>query len=515
MSLPLSALLEQLSDLNLTPHNCGGDPCFASVQTFPGWAYPLRDDVIYLLTAESDLTPVPASGMSAGVSPCFLLPAAYVSKPNDAAASLRFIVIPNAERSNETRDRLCALFAAQEAWETALTDALDRGLGFQGLIDTAFSKCALPVLLWDAKLRLRAMTKTTCAAAIDGCFSVCGRLRGASLRVCVENALTGLRVDRFDVTSDDAADRRSLRVAPVHSEDGPVLFVAVLAPEGKIPAPDTYRLTVFAQRLGAYFVAHSVPDPVLRADALHPAALLPPELHVEEFLQPFRQEDGYFYFFVIASEEYFPLKTRMLMDSLRCAFTDDPIFMLDEHICFLRSNVNLRGSEQARRFDNLLASERACCGVSKRMNSPRFCRTAYEQACLALRLGRADLHPPYPDSRVFHYGAYAEMHSLCIYSQHMGDLLPLLPAKLGGFYRDSLRDDSNLRLLSVFLDCGMSSSAAARAMNIHRNTVIYRLNRMKEEYGIEMNNAECLHDVTRMLAIADYYRRYGRANPLD
>ena len=512
MSLPFSILLEQLAAFDPSAQNVDPDLRLATVQDFPGWDRPLRDDILYLTPEASRLPATVKTAIPPAKPLCFAIPAELAGDLPLDRADCRLLLLPETASYADACVQLRSLFARQDAWEQMLTGALNRDASLQEILDVCAFDPSLTVLIWDTSLRLRALSPSV-SPSPAGRFEISGRLRGASLRVCLEHVLCSKPLRPVTVTAPDVADH--VLLAPIGLEGEPLLFAAMLSDSGQISALDHDRFLLLARELEEHAASGRLPVPEA-ADALPEGQALPLSERAASCLRPASQgEDSHFHLFVIAFETFLPLRARMLLDSLRLFLPSDPVISLDEQICILHASEFGHNAELETRFGNLLAGQNAYCGISKRLYLPRECRTAYEQARIALQMGMADRHPRQPESRCFLYGDYAEMHSMAMYALKMGSLLSLLPARLESFYRDSLRDGSGMILLNRFLDTGMSPSATAKALGIHRNTVVYRLNRLRDDYGIDLGNTDCLHDVTRMLMIARYYRHYGESNPLS
>ena len=502
MSLPISVLLRELAPYAPAVQNCGSALCFSAVRDYPDGDLPPRDDILYLIPDVSRLPAPPLPSDLALSSLCFAVPAGLAEALSLREAGCGLIVFSDGADYPAICAELRALFARQDAWEKRL----ETESSLPGLLEACDFGAGLTVLVWDAGMSL-------CAAyppilPEPGLYEIAGRLRGASLRISLESALLVQSPEIIAITSAESEAEASVFLVPVYREGKPMLFTALSSEGGPVSELARWRFCLLSKRLSACYSPDWLrPSAAVAADAVLPARF-------EGLLQPARSDGWRHHLCVIEFDDYFPLKARMLLDSLRRYLPDEAVFWLNGQICVLISDEVLRRNEVLPRFNALLGTHRAYCGLSKQLSTPAEFRTAYEQARTALRLGKADHHPQKSESRCYRYRDYAEMHSLAMYAQSMGSLLSLLPAKLDSFYRDSLRDESDIRLLSLFLNTGMSPSATAKELNIHRNTVINRLNRMKEDYGIDLSSADCLRDVTHMLTIAQYYRRYGTENPL-
>ena len=516
MSLSLSVLLEELADFSPQVFSCDPEQLFSSAREWPDGDPSLRDDILYLIPEASRLPAFLSAAASPAKPVCFAIPAGEAGDLPLNTEGCRVLLFPEADRFSDACLRLHTLFSQQAEWEARLDDAFSRDASIQCLLDAAGFDSPLSLLVWDARFRLRALSPLP-PAAQPGRYEILGRLRGATLRACLENALGIPQPDSFIVAGAEGPEAFTALVAAFHFAGSPTLFAAVLAQGAELSALARLRFLALAEKLRPVVDALCAAGLAEDGSAAGAEAAAPPPPLLEGFVQPVcRRDDTPYHLYVIRFEQYLPPKAKILLDSLRRFMPSDPVIPLEDQICILNVDDSLfhEGEEAEKRFNSLLTPYRACCGVSKRLRFPQDCRTAYEQARIALVMGSADRTPIRPKSRIFYYGEYAEMHALAMYAQRMGSPLSLLPARLNSFYQDSLRDGTSIRMLYIFLNTGMSPSATAKALNIHRNTVVYRLNRMKEDYGIDLSNADCLRDTMRMLTIARYYRHYGNDNPL-
>ena len=102
-------------------------------------------------------------------------------------------------------------------------------------------------------------------------------------------------------------------------------------------------------------------------------------------------------------------------------------------------------------------------------------RKSYEDARIALKLGEKVL----PSTRVFHILDVAMFVGL------LGDVTSARKNELSYQVLEGLfKDKDLLKTTSVFLECGMNLTEASKQLHLHRNTLIYRLNKVKELIGL-------------------------------
>ncbi|MBM7785872.1 sugar diacid utilization regulator [Tenggerimyces flavus] len=120
-------------------------------------------------------------------------------------------------------------------------------------------------------------------------------------------------------------------------------------------------------------------------------------------------------------------------------------------------------------------------GIGEAVSSSTALHVSYRQACLALRVARA----------VPTFGAVTAFPDLGVYR-----ILATLPAEsltpdlLDAGLRRLLREGPPImtETLETYLDCACDSTRTAAALHIHRTTLHYRLGRIQEITGADLND---------------------------
>ena len=123
MSLPLSILLEQLAAFDPSAQNFDPDLRLATVQDFPGWDRPLRDDILYLTPEASRLPATVKTAIPPAKPLCFAIPAELAGDLPLDRADCRLLLLPETASYADACVQLRSLFARQDAWEQMLTGA--------------------------------------------------------------------------------------------------------------------------------------------------------------------------------------------------------------------------------------------------------------------------------------------------------------------------------------------------------------------------------------------------------
>jgi hypothetical protein len=119
------------------------------------------------------------------------------------------------------------------------------------------------------------------------------------------------------------------------------------------------------------------------------------------------------------------------------------------------------------------------CGISNVFYNFSNLKNYYEQACLAYTIGQHQ----HPKERVFKYSDYILNHTLNLLEEKV-DLLSLChPAVMKLYLYDQENNTKYLNTLYVYLCCRKNLSETAKKLFIHRNTCVYRLNKIYEIIG--------------------------------
>jgi purine catabolism regulator len=124
-------------------------------------------------------------------------------------------------------------------------------------------------------------------------------------------------------------------------------------------------------------------------------------------------------------------------------------------------------------------------GLGRPLTGPSEARRSYGEARDAARLGR----------RVLGLGRVARPADLGVYRLLLqlragGELDEFTRTTLGPLLADRRSSQALMETLEVFFACNGNLSAAARQLHLHRNSLIYRLNRARELLGHDLEDPE-------------------------
>lgn len=145
-------------------------------------------------------------------------------------------------------------------------------------------------------------------------------------------------------------------------------------------------------------------------------------------------------------------------------------------------------------LQSFLKEYHAKCGISNPFSSLSETSKYFNQASFALRIGKAY----HPESELYPYSQFTVYHALSTLSKHVNisdfyhqifrQFLPL--TKANGVLFDTLR---------VYLQTNCNIAASAKKLYIHRNSMIYRIKRLEEEFHIDFSDVD-----TRLQLLMSY-----------
>ena len=124
-------------------------------------------------------------------------------------------------------------------------------------------------------------------------------------------------------------------------------------------------------------------------------------------------------------------------------------------------------------------------GLSEPATTPAQVRRAATEARDAARLGLVVLGP----GRVARPGDLG-VYRLLLALRDSGNLAPFVRGALAPLLDDARTGDVLIETLEVFFACNGNLSEAARHLHLHRNSLIHRLNRIRELLGHDLDDPE-------------------------
>ncbi|SHI75914.1 PucR family transcriptional regulator [Propionispora hippei] len=154
-------------------------------------------------------------------------------------------------------------------------------------------------------------------------------------------------------------------------------------------------------------------------------------------------------------------------------------------VAFLDGSLlsQLSGKKKAE-FEEFLAANNLCAGISLKFNQLLDCRKYYEQAVKATELA----HQQNTSALLFEECGLFIVSELIRTHYELVDLCH--PAVLTLFDYDKKNGSDLLVSLKNYLYFTNDPGKAAKILNIHKNTLFYRINKIKDIAGISLDNAE-------------------------
>ena len=188
---------------------------------------------------------------------------------------------------------------------------------------------------------------------------------------------------------------------------------------------------------------------------------------------------------------------------------EDMLFPVgDTTLMYLKSNT--KGYENCDEFANILYSSIkeelridlyvSSCGEIKDFKDLTTC---YEKNSEAIFYGKI----LYPNERVYSYKDFA-LASL-FSKMPVSDLSKIFERLAGDVTKEVWSDDELLSTAYTFIRCSLNVSETSRVMYIHRNTLMYRLDKIKRETGYDIRNFSDAHvfyviDLIRKIIINEF-----------
>jgi len=199
-------------------------------------------------------------------------------------------------------------------------------------------------------------------------------------------------------------------------------------------------------------------------------------------------------------------KRTLALSQLRRNMPYSEVFIYNDAICAI--NRRERRFLDQESHDSYIKSVRdflqmhdAYCGVSPRFNSLSKIALAYFRASAALDIGRAMA----PEDRILHYDRFYTYHLLALASKD-AELIDLCaPALQQIMESDQGTHMDNISLLRIYLSCDRNITQTAKAMHLHRNSVIYRVTRIQEIIApMDLENPDDRLHLLNSFKILDY-----------
>lgn len=191
--------------------------------------------------------------------------------------------------------------------------------------------------------------------------------------------------------------------------------------------------------------------------------------------------------------EYFIAQFQQQFANCPCVIYADSI------VCLVAENLVLE--EQFKdHMMKLLDFSKYVCGISDEIASPKDFNAHFTKAIAAISFGESKN----ASGPIYDYKDYYLFHMLSLINGRT-DLTGFCSAKyLSILDYDKENGTAYAETLATYLACNQNSMMTAKAMHVHRNTVIYRIKRIEEEMCIDFHDAEELFSIQLSVKILQY-----------
>lgn len=150
----------------------------------------------------------------------------------------------------------------------------------------------------------------------------------------------------------------------------------------------------------------------------------------------------------------------------------------------------------------LETTETLYVGIGTKIENVFQLNRAYEDALLALKIGMIF----YTNEHVFNFSKLGL--AKLIYELPIDVCKKFIDDVLPGDIKTFLEDKEILKSIKVFFKSNLNISVAARDLYVHRNTLVYRLDKINKLTGYDLGNFDDAVVINTALMIKDYLNRY-------
>ena len=161
-------------------------------------------------------------------------------------------------------------------------------------------------------------------------------------------------------------------------------------------------------------------------------------------------------------------------------------------------------------MEEWLRKNELLCGVSMVFSSLFEAAVSYSQAKAAVRLGRSIS----PDKRCCLYSGYIMEHSFEIIENQL-ELRSMLHPIVRQIIESYGEEHYMLHTVGVYLICERNISVAAKALHIHRNTLLYRLEHLNDRLQCDFSDQTERLEIIYSIKIVEYLHEVKKENILN
>ena len=197
------------------------------------------------------------------------------------------------------------------------------------------------------------------------------------------------------------------------------------------------------------------------------------------------------------------LHLEVILQSLRNIFVESLYVIYENSIVFLISKDKYQGFSEYEqdRLTDFLKTNNLKAGISNFYSDLEDTSRFYKQALEALHLGSKTR----PDTPIYHYENYYIYQMLQVFEKEDKELRYLIhPGVMQLYYYDKEKNTDFMSTLQTYLLHPGPSSEVAQRLHIHKNTLLYRLGKIKEITHCDLDSGEDFLNFNLSFKIMEY-----------
>lgn len=186
------------------------------------------------------------------------------------------------------------------------------------------------------------------------------------------------------------------------------------------------------------------------------------------------------------SEPFPESAQRQILLRLKLLLPDSIVSNLNQHIILVLHNPTVSLDRNEKALIDYLHSQELLCGISTCITCFKNLEYAYIQSQIALQRIVISKSKPVASNRIQYFlSDYQNLIMESLYS--VANIKAFCHPLLLEYWQEKGADaEVMLSTIEVFLTCGCSITQTAENLNIHRNTLQYRLDRILHKFGIDL-----------------------------
>lgn len=203
--------------------------------------------------------------------------------------------------------------------------------------------------------------------------------------------------------------------------------------------------------------------------------------------------NGRFKLLKIEFDDFSYTKANSVIFNFRTSYPYSKVFIYSKYVIVLleedKNNILVDNSnEKLNDLKILFRRNRALCGISTSFSCLTQLKNSFDECSYAINFGKT-LNP---DKTIYFYDDYFVYHILDNYSKNM-DTFPLINKNILKILNlDAEQKNDNFELLEIYLNNNKSITKTAQKMNLHRNSIIYRIDKIRNILGCDLNDSETI-----------------------